>query len=178
MQIILKSDHEGLGVAGEVVKVKDGFARNYLIPKGIALPATPSNLRRVEDEKKKAMFRLNKEKDQAEILEKRTEADNYANRSKEESTRNKGRTATDPVDKTVVKRFHAAVDLDPDSAALDFANISEEVLQHFTSKLEMKVKISVEIEVETNGEMDEALQRTVKENASTLKFTHAEFEKE
>ena len=73
MQIILKSDHEGLGVAGEVVKVKDGFARNYLIPKGIALPATSSNLRRVEDEKKKAMFRLNKEKDQAEHLMKKLE---------------------------------------------------------------------------------------------------------
>ncbi len=73
MQIILKSDREGLGVAGDVVKVKDGFARNYLIPKGIALPATPSNLRRVEDEKKKAMFRLNKEKDQAEHLMKKLE---------------------------------------------------------------------------------------------------------
>ncbi|MBL7047800.1 MAG: ATP-binding protein, partial [Candidatus Marinimicrobia bacterium] len=80
--------------------------------------------------------------------------------------------------KSVVKRFHASVNLDPDSAALDFSNISEEVLQHFTSKMEMKVKISVEIEVETKGEMDENLQRTVKENASTLKFTHAEFEKE
>ena len=80
--------------------------------------------------------------------------------------------------KALVKRFHASVDLDPDSAALDFSNISEEVLQHFTSKMEMKVKITVEIEVETNGEMDENLQRTVKENASTLKFSHAEFEKE
>ena len=119
-----------------------------------------------------------KENDRAEILEKRTEADNYANRPKEESSNDEEITTTDPIDKAVVKRFHAAVELDPDSAALDFANISEEVLQHFTSKLEMKVKISVEIEVETNGEMDEALQRTVKENASTLKFKHAEFEKD
>ena len=42
----------------------------------------------------------------------------------------------------------------------------------------MNVKISVEIEVETSTGMDESLQRTVKENAVTLKFKHADFEKE
>ena len=73
MQVILKQDYEGLGLAGDVVNVKPGFARNYLLPKGFALVATPSNLRRIEDEKKKAMYRLNKERDLAEKLKKKLE---------------------------------------------------------------------------------------------------------
>ena len=73
MEIILRKDYEGLGLAGDVVKVKPGFARNYLFPKGVALPATPANFRRVEDEKKKAVFRVNREKDQAEGLKKKLE---------------------------------------------------------------------------------------------------------
>ena len=40
MEILLKQDVENLGSAGDIVKVKDGFARNYLIPRGLAMPAT------------------------------------------------------------------------------------------------------------------------------------------
>ena len=79
---------------------------------------------------------------------------------------------------STIKRFNGAVELDPDSAALDFSNISEEVLQHFTSRTDMRVKISVEIEVDTDDNMDESLRRTVKENAKILKFKYAEFQKE
>ena len=73
MEIILRKDYEGLGNMGDVVNVKPGFARNYLYPLGIALPATAANLRRVEDEKKKAAFRLDREKDRAENLKKKLE---------------------------------------------------------------------------------------------------------
>lgn len=45
MQVILKKEVAGLGRAGDVVKVKDGYARNYLIPKGLAVVATQSALR-------------------------------------------------------------------------------------------------------------------------------------
>lgn len=73
MEIILRKDYEGLGLIGDVVRVKPGFARNYLFPLGVALPATPANSRRVEDEKKKESFRLNREKEQAETLKKKLE---------------------------------------------------------------------------------------------------------
>jgi large subunit ribosomal protein L9 len=52
MKVILISDDENLGKAGQIVNVKDGFARNYLIPKKGALPATPANLKKVEQMKK------------------------------------------------------------------------------------------------------------------------------
>jgi large subunit ribosomal protein L9 len=47
MEIILRLDVQHLGRAGEVVKVKDGYARNYLLPKGLAYPATEGNRKRV-----------------------------------------------------------------------------------------------------------------------------------
>jgi len=56
MKVILKKDVENLGVAGDVVKVKDGYARNYLVPKGLAIVATRSNMKIVDE------LRANEEK--------------------------------------------------------------------------------------------------------------------
>jgi large subunit ribosomal protein L9 len=47
MEIILREDVQHLGRAGEVVKVKDGYARNYLLPKGLAYAATEGNRKRI-----------------------------------------------------------------------------------------------------------------------------------
>jgi large subunit ribosomal protein L9 len=47
MEIILREDVQFLGKAGDVVKVKDGYARNYLLPKGLAYPATEGNKKRI-----------------------------------------------------------------------------------------------------------------------------------
>jgi large subunit ribosomal protein L9 len=47
MEIILRADVQHLGKIGEVVKVKDGYARNYLLPKGLAYPATDANKKRI-----------------------------------------------------------------------------------------------------------------------------------
>lgn len=52
MKIILRNDYESLGKTGEIVSVKDGFARNYLIPKGIAVLATKANMKRLEEEQR------------------------------------------------------------------------------------------------------------------------------
>jgi len=68
MKIILKRDFEGLGKAGEITEVKDGYARNFLIPRDIALEANQRNLRIFEQEKKRLQVRLNKEKRSAEQL--------------------------------------------------------------------------------------------------------------
>ncbi len=52
MEIILKKDTPSIGKMGSVVRVADGFARNYLIPHGIGVEATPENLKRLEKEMK------------------------------------------------------------------------------------------------------------------------------
>ena len=68
MKVILRKDIEKLGNAGDIVTVKDGYARNYLLPRGLAVPATPGNLRAIEEEKKLAELRANREKRAAEKL--------------------------------------------------------------------------------------------------------------
>ncbi|NOZ55250.1 MAG: 50S ribosomal protein L9 [Calditrichaeota bacterium] len=68
MKVILKQEVEKLGKPGDIVTVKDGYARNYLLPRGLAVPATPGNLRAIEEEKKLAELRANREKRAAEKL--------------------------------------------------------------------------------------------------------------
>ena len=51
MQVILRDALGKLGRAGDIVSVKPGYARNYLIPKGLAYEATDANVRRIEREK-------------------------------------------------------------------------------------------------------------------------------
>ena len=53
MEIILSKDMAPLGKIGEVVKVKDGYARNFLFPKKLACLATPANIKNIEHQKKK-----------------------------------------------------------------------------------------------------------------------------
>jgi large subunit ribosomal protein L9 len=55
IRVILQKDVENLGQGGEVVRVRPGFARNFLIPRGLAAPATAANLARVEELKAKAL---------------------------------------------------------------------------------------------------------------------------
>lgn len=68
MEIILKEDIEKLGNAGEKVKVTGGYARNYLIPQGLALPATSSNLGVMEEHMKRRAKKLAAAKSQAEAM--------------------------------------------------------------------------------------------------------------
>ena len=68
MEIILREDFETLGQAGEVVSVKDGYARNFLIPKGIAYLANEANKKRYENDVKQQAWRLNRDKKIAEEL--------------------------------------------------------------------------------------------------------------
>ncbi|MBI1949952.1 MAG: 50S ribosomal protein L9 [Acidobacteria bacterium] len=74
MQIVLKEDIEKLGRRGEVVKVAAGYARNYLLPFGKALLATPGNLKVIEREKRRYVARLLKEKEEHEALARRIQA--------------------------------------------------------------------------------------------------------
>jgi large subunit ribosomal protein L9 len=68
MEIILKQDVENLGHRGEVVKVADGYARNYLLPKKLAMQATASNKAVIEQMKASAARRSAAEKIVAEEL--------------------------------------------------------------------------------------------------------------
>jgi large subunit ribosomal protein L9 len=70
MEVILREDVSKLGARGETVKVADGYARNFLLPKRLAVQATGSNKKIVEQERQAALRREAKEKSQAEDLSK------------------------------------------------------------------------------------------------------------
>ena len=68
MKVILRKDFETLGKVGEVITVKDGYARNYLIPQKIAYTALEGNVRALEEEKKSLLVKADQELTTAEIL--------------------------------------------------------------------------------------------------------------
>ncbi len=80
--------------------------------------------------------------------------------------------------KAIRKRFYGTIDLDPVRAKLSFAQVVDEVVQQFTTKHNVAVKISVEIEATTPTSFDDATQRAVRENCTVLKFGSASFEEE
>lgn len=65
MQVILREDIDKLGKIGDLVKVADGYARNYLVPKKKAIEATPKNLRAMEHARKMVADRMRKLKKEA-----------------------------------------------------------------------------------------------------------------
>jgi len=68
MQVLLRQDIEKLGKSGDVVKVKDGYARNFLLPKGLVLEATKSNLAIIELQKKQKQLKAEKQIKEAKKL--------------------------------------------------------------------------------------------------------------
>jgi len=65
IKVLLKNDVPSLGTGGEVVRVRPGFARNFLLPRGLAVPATAGNLARVEDLKRQVAGLAKQELEQA-----------------------------------------------------------------------------------------------------------------
>ena len=66
MEIILRADVQHLGQTGQVVKVKDGYARNYLLPQGLAYPATEANKKRIAFEAERLAKQRAVERDAAQ----------------------------------------------------------------------------------------------------------------
>ncbi len=74
MQVILTKDVDKIGKAGTVIKVKDGFARNLLFPKSLAVPLTPANLKKLERDNQKLALELAQKKQEAQSLKERLDA--------------------------------------------------------------------------------------------------------
>ena len=73
MKVILKSDVKKVGSAGEIVEVAEGYGRNYLIPKGLAEPATAGNLNAAKEKAANDARRKAREEDEARLLARQLE---------------------------------------------------------------------------------------------------------
>jgi large subunit ribosomal protein L9 len=74
MEVILQEDVVNLGATGDVVKVRDGYARNYLVPRGLAVEANRRNIRVLEHQKRLAAAKRDREQRQAQALGERLAA--------------------------------------------------------------------------------------------------------
>lgn len=73
MKIILLKDVKGLGKAGDLVNSKDGYSRNFLFPRNLAIEATPANLKKWEEDNKKKEDRKQQEENEALKLKEKIE---------------------------------------------------------------------------------------------------------
>jgi large subunit ribosomal protein L9 len=73
MKVILLKDVKGMGKEGDLVNSKDGYARNYLMPRNIAIEGTPENLRKWEEAKKEEAAKKNRELEDAKALKEKLE---------------------------------------------------------------------------------------------------------
>lgn len=73
MKVILLKDVKGLGKEGELVNSKDGYARNFLFPKNLAIEATPGNLKKWEDRNRQLEEKKQEEIKEANLLKEKIE---------------------------------------------------------------------------------------------------------
>ena len=73
VEVLLMDQVEGLGIEGDIVKVAEGYARNFLFPKGIATEVTEGKKRQIEKKRLERLTQLEKEKGAAEVLAKKIE---------------------------------------------------------------------------------------------------------
>lgn len=73
MKVILLKDIKGLGKEGDLVTAKDGYSRNYLFPKSLAIEATPGNLKKWEDKKNQVEEKKKEEQNEALALKEKIE---------------------------------------------------------------------------------------------------------
>ncbi|HNZ43652.1 MAG TPA: 50S ribosomal protein L9 [Bacteroidales bacterium] len=113
MKVILKQDVTNLGYANEIVKVKNGYARNYLIPKGIAIMLTPSS-----------------EKEHAELMKQRT--------FKEEKIRKESETLAKALENIVVKVGAKAGTSGKIFGSVNAIQLADAIKQQFNYEIDRK----------------------------------------
>jgi large subunit ribosomal protein L9 len=108
MEIILRQAVENLGKTGDVVNVKPGYARNYLLPHGLAYEATPGNLKRIQQERARLEAAENDRRSTAQGLAERLEQVSltFSARVGEEGKLFGSVTATDIAQQLEAQGFH------------------------------------------------------------------------
>ncbi len=145
MKVILEKDVAGLGEEGTVVEVAGGYARNYLLPKGVAHAATPGNIRRWEEMKKVAGRKNEKGKQKAlKIAEKLGGVEIVMEREMGEEGKLFGAVTTQDIAEEIRRKFRQ--DIDHRKVELE-EPIRVIGLRQVILKLHPEVKIPLKVEV-------------------------------
>lgn len=145
MIVILKKDIKGTGKAGDVIKVSPGYARNMLIPKGLAVEATDGNVKSLEKQKKLQAEKQAEEKANATQLAKELSEKNLEIKTKAgEGGRLFGSITNKDISEAMVKQFNIKIDkrkiiLDSPIKTLGVANVEIKLYPEVVGKLSVQV---------------------------------------
>lgn len=154
MKVILKEDMANLGEAGEVVDVKPGYGRNYLLPQGLAYEASEANLRRIEEERQRA-----EEQAKRDYLEARRRAAQLEDRSLTFQARaaegEDGKLFGSVTNADIADRLNGddGLDFELDRRIIDLEDPIK-ALGVYTVPIKLHSEVEVEIEVRVERESD------------------------
>jgi len=149
VEIVLRETIDTLGRAGQVVKVADGYARNYLLPKKLAYPATPGNLKVIEFERQSLLRKEAKQKDESEKLKQMLDAVEIVIRRKvgQQNVLYGSVTNSDVADELEKKGFHIEkrkVHMDDHIKTLGDFSIPIRLFKDVTAHVKLKVEAEPE----------------------------------
>lgn len=146
MIVILKKDVKGTGKAGEVIKVSPGYARNMLIPRGLAVEATEGNVRNLEKQKQIQKENEAKEKAKAEEIASKLSKENIVIKTKAgEGGRLFGSITNKDISEAIEKQLGIKIDrrkivLENPIKELGVVNVEAKLYTEVTSKFAVEVK--------------------------------------
>ncbi len=146
MKIILKQDITGLGYKNDLLSVKDGYGRNYLIPKGLAIIANESSVKQLTELKKQQAFKEDKIKKEAEAIAQALEGAGLKIAVKASSTGKIFGSVNNIIVANAIKE-QKSLEIDRKKINLDDDSIKEVGQYKAVIKLHKDVAIEVELDV-------------------------------
>ena len=147
MKVILKADIKGLGKKGKICTVSDGYARNYLLPRGLAVEATEGNVQDLAHKQKQEELRRQKEKQAALDLAAKIEALQVVLKVK---VGDKGRLFGSVTNKEIAEVLAKDYNIKLDKRKIELKEAIKTVGDHqVTIKLHPEVSVNLTVEVES-----------------------------
>lgn len=144
MEVILQQDVKGLGKKGDVVNVADGYGRNFLLPRGLAVPATAGNLRQVDLEKETQKQKRERELKEAEEVAARLQGQKLQITTKVGES---GKLFGSITSQEIAERLQRQYKVEIDKRKIDLEEPIKSVGKH-PIKIKLHPKVQVEIIVQ------------------------------
>lgn len=148
MRVILLDNVEGVGKTGETRDVKDGYGRNFLVPRGLAMPATTGNIKKVQEKAKLVVDKREKDLKTAGFLKTRLEETPLAIKKKSGVD---GKLFGSVTSKDVVDAVKKGLDLDIDRRSIKFAEPIKTTGVH-TVEVHLEKSVSAQLRLEVEEE--------------------------
>lgn len=148
MKVILTQDVKKQGVKGQVIEVSDGYARNYLIPQGMAEEASKTRLKEIEEKKVRDAKQKDKEKEQAEQLKARLDGQTIELKAKTGSNDKLfGAVTSQEIADALQKRFAVKIDKKKIELGENIKNLGE-----YSFKIKIYPAIQAELKLIVSAE--------------------------